>query len=281
MIDKEKLKRRFSRSAKNYDKYANVQKKMGSCLIDNLADYSIGEKNKIKRILEIGCGTGYLTQKLADRYPGADITAVDIAPGMIDLATSNIKYDNVAFICADIEEAYLNDNYDLIISSATFQWLNEFEKTVGKLIGLLSENGILCFSTFGQHTFKELHEAFDRAKHILDIQDDASPGQSFYSLSDLGQTLLSLVGQLNKDALSVHSFESYESEYFDCCIDFLNSVKKIGANKSQRGKNAHSPGLIEKVIEVYDNDYSADDKVVATYHNLYFYLTNDKIHVLA
>ena len=38
---------------------------------------------KIKNILEIGCGTGYLTRALIELFPSAHITAVDIAPGMI------------------------------------------------------------------------------------------------------------------------------------------------------------------------------------------------------
>ncbi|KDR96634.1 malonyl-CoA O-methyltransferase [Peptoclostridium litorale DSM 5388] len=280
MIDKEKLKRRFSRNAKNYDEYANVQKKMGSFLVDNLVKHTIIECSQIKKILEIGCGTGYVTRKLANDYPNAQITAVDIAPGMIELVKSTIQNNNIDFICADIEEIYIVDNYDLIVSNATFQWLNDFEKTVARLIGILNENGILCFSTFGQHTFQELHEAFDKAKNILEIEGAVSPGQVFYSLNDLEQIIYSLMGQNNQNGLNIHSFESYEREYFDRCIDFLNTVKKIGANKSQRGKNTSNPGFIEKVIEIYDNDYSADNKVVATYHNLYFYLVNNRFNAI-
>ena len=280
MIDKEKLKRRFSRNAKNYDKYANVQKKMGSFLVGNLEKHTIIECSQIKKILEVGCGTGYVTRKLANDYPNAQITAVDIAPGMIELVKSTIQNNNVDFICADIEEIDLIGNYDLIVSNATFQWFNDFENTVGRLIGLLSENGTLCFSTFGNNTFKELHEAFDKAKCILEIEGAVSPGQDFYSLNDLEQTIYLLAGQNNHNELDVHSFESCEREYFDCCIDFLNSVKKIGANNSQQGKNTSNPGFIEKVIELYDNEYPAEDKVVATYHNLYFYLVNNRVNAI-
>jgi ubiquinone/menaquinone biosynthesis C-methylase UbiE len=42
------------------------------------------------RILELGCGTGALTERLAARYPDARILAVDAAPRMIDVARERL-----------------------------------------------------------------------------------------------------------------------------------------------------------------------------------------------
>lgn len=268
VIDKEKLKRRFSRNIKNYDKYANVQKKMGDILIDHIKN----DRPHIKNILEVGCGTGYVTQKLIEYFPDAKITAVDIAPGMIEYVKSIIQCDRVNFICEDIEEMNLEDKFDLIISNATFQWFNNLEKTTNRLIRLLNKSGILCFSTFGENTFKELKEAFYKAKHMLKINESISPSQSFYSLNQLQDICNNIITTSSLNDIEICSLESYEHEYFNCCIEFLNSVKKIGANNSQKDRNITTPDFIEKVIEIYDKDYLENDKVVATYHNLYFYI---------
>ncbi|WIF95520.1 malonyl-ACP O-methyltransferase BioC [Caminicella sporogenes] len=267
MIDKEKLKRRFSRNVKNYNKYANVQKKMG----DNLINHIKNDNLHIKKILEIGCGTGYLTKKLINNFSSAKITAVDIAPGMIEYVKFNIKYNNVNFICGDIEEIDLNDKYDLIISNATFQWFNYLEKTIDKLIGLLNINGILCFSTFGKNTFKELGEAFNKAKNILKVSEKVSPSQSFCSSKELFD-ICNNINRNNLKDIEINLLETYEYEYFNCCTDFLYSVKKIGANNSQRGRNITTPDFIKKVIDIYDRDYQKNGKVVATYHILYVYI---------
>ncbi|GIM30697.1 malonyl-[acyl-carrier protein] O-methyltransferase [Clostridium polyendosporum] len=268
VIDKEKLKRRFSRNIKNYDKYANVQKRMG----DILVDYIKNDRSHIKNILEIGCGTGYVTQRLINYFPDAQITAVDIAPGMIEYVKSIIQCDRVNFICEDIEEMKLKDKFDLIISNATFQWFNNLEKTTNQLIELLDKNGILCFSTFGENTFKELNEAFSKAKDMLKINESISPGQSFYSLNQLQDICNNIITTNNVNDMEISSLESYEYEYFNCCIDFLYSIKKIGANNSQKDGNITPPDFIEKVIEIYDKDYLENDRVVATYHTLYFYI---------
>lgn len=268
MIDKEKLRRRFSRNVKNYDKYANIQKKMGDTLVNHIKNDSL----HIKSILEIGCGTGYVTKRLINDFPNAQITAVDIAPGMIEYVKSNIQYDHVNFICGDIEEMDLKDKYDLIISNATFQWFNYLEKTTNKLIGLLNTNGILCFSIFGKDTFKELREAFHKAKNALEISEPVSPSQPFYSLKELYDICNNIITRNNLDDIKIGFLESYEYEYFNCCTDFLYSIKKIGANNSQSGRNITTPDFIEKVIDIYDKDYQKDGKVVATYHILYVYI---------
>ena len=272
MIDKEKLKRRFSRNAKHYSKYASVQKKMGDMLVKKLVD----EHLCFKRILEIGCGTGYVTQALAEHFPAAAITAVDIAPGMIEHIKSTLQYDNVEFICGDIEEMTLNGKYDLIISNATFQWFNHLDKTLVKLAKLLDKNGVLCFSTFGQNTFIELYEAFEKAKELLNISEAVSPGQSFYSLNALQDICKNIVTDNHLDNMEIFSTECYEYEYFDGCTDFLYSIKKIGANNSQSSGSNMIHGFIEKVIELYDRDfmvsYKEKDKVRATYHNIFVYM---------
>lgn len=96
-------------------------------------------------ILEIGCGTGYLTKKLSQQFPEATITAIDFAPGMIEIAKQRINDERVHFLCGDIEEMGLKERYDLIISNATFQWLNDMENTLIRLSHSLKNNGRILF----------------------------------------------------------------------------------------------------------------------------------------
>jgi len=270
MIDKDKLKRRFSRNAKQYDKYAKVQKIMGDKLISIIKD----DNKYFQSILEIGCGTGYVTRALKENFPEAEITAIDIAPGMIEYVKSTTKMKSIKFICGDIEEVVLDKKYDLIISNATFQWFNHFDETLSKLLKSLNSEGTLVFSTFGKETFKELHRAFKKAKDILNINEDVSPGQRFYSLNEIEMICSNVKQDNNLKDMEIYSSESFENEYFDCCKDFLISVKKIGANNSQSSRSITAPDFIERVMEIYDRDYSENNKVRATYHNLFVYMKN-------
>ena len=120
--------------------------------------------NSSIRILELGCGTGYVTEQLSNLFPKAHITAIDFAESMIAVAKTRQNVKNVMFYCEDIERLQLEETYDVIISNATFQWLNDLKQVIRNLFHHLSIDGILLFSTFGQETFQELHTSFQRAK---------------------------------------------------------------------------------------------------------------------
>ena len=179
MIDKQQVKSHFSKNASNYNQYAHVQKKMKDILIKFILQNN-KDFNEIKSILEIGCGTGYLTSTLAEIFPSAHITAVDIAPGMIAEVKSKFISNSLNFICADIEEIELNNTYDIVISNATFQWFNHMPVTLKKLYTSLNPNGMLCFSTFGEYTFRELNECFNNTRQAMSIKEFIYPGQFFY-----------------------------------------------------------------------------------------------------
>lgn len=256
MINKDKVKRRFSKNAKTYDKYANVQKLMGNKLIELLED------KQFDKILEIGSGTGYVTDLLRKKYPHADITAMDIAEGMIDLTSKKMQGLNINFICGDFELADIQDKYDLIISNATIQWFNNHKTSVNKMKSLLNDNGVICISTFGSKTFKELHDTY---KALQDnSMDYIKPGQDFYDSDRLEELMRSEFASENIRVLD----EIYVEKFHDC-MSFFNSIKKIGANNASSSSSVKDPKFILKVIEHYENNYKEDNRVYATYEGLF------------
>ena len=62
MIKKELVQKNFNKSSKSYNEFAFVQKYMATELIN-----FVPEKFSNKRILEIGSGTGILTEKLLQK----------------------------------------------------------------------------------------------------------------------------------------------------------------------------------------------------------------------
>ncbi|PRR84570.1 malonyl-ACP O-methyltransferase BioC [Clostridium vincentii] len=270
MIDKQQVILHFSKNASNYSQYAHVQKKMSDALIEFILENN-KDTFKIKNILEIGCGTGYLTHSLIEIFPSAHITAVDIAPGMIDEIKSKITTNAVDFICSDIEEMDLENTYDIIISNATFQWFNHIPITIKKLYNSLNPKGLLCFSTFGKDTFCELKECFEIAKQAMDIKETIYPGQLFYGLNELAMLCEdALINQNIDNEVLVQNKEILEYEYFNNCKDFFYSIKKIGANNSNKNGRGTSPAFIKKVMNLYNENFRENDKVKATYHCLFY-----------
>jgi len=260
LINKTLLQKRFSENAPTYDQFAQVQKKMAQMLTDSI-------ETSPQRILEIGCGTGYMTERLCRLFPHAEISAVDFAPGMLEVARKRLQGRQVEFICGDIEEMKaFGGPFDLIISNAAFQWFNQLENTIHRLFLSLAPGGSMHFSTFGESTFCELHTSFKRATQHAGVEAPA-PGQSFFTLIELIALCQRAVGLIGNGY--VNGKEELEIETFANVRDFFYSIKKIGATNSNTTKYSQRPSLLKNMMRFYEQDFRKDDQVMATYHCLY------------
>lgn len=260
MIDKQLVQKRFSERAKTYDQFANVQKKMADALMSRIAI-------RPSAILEIGCGTGYLTEKLRRAFPHAYITAVDIAEGMIAMAKARLGDDRIVWRCADIEEMDILARYDLIISNATFQWLNDAERTIARLSSALNEGGQFLFSTFGASTFHELHASFAAALKQQHITEALRIGPSFPTLAEW----ISCCQRAS--AAIVDGSETFETERFPSVRDFFLSLRHIGATNSTTGRYCQRPSVFKAMMKEYEQRFSENGHIQATYHCLFIDIT--------
>lgn len=145
---------RFSRAAETYAESAEVQREVVDELMARLPSGSPA------RILEIGCGTGHLTEKLLTAYPQAQIDAIDIAPGMIDFCRRNFEPDpRLHWQVCDVLEFRPAGKYDLIVSSSAIHWVSDLQALFVQLRTDLAEGGTLAFSLMLENTFHELYDA--------------------------------------------------------------------------------------------------------------------------
>ena len=74
-----------------------------------------------ERVLDLGCGTGHLTQQIADA--GADVVGIDSSPGMIEQSRSN--FPGLSFLVADAASFNLPDEFDAVFSNAVLHWIKD------------------------------------------------------------------------------------------------------------------------------------------------------------
>jgi ubiquinone/menaquinone biosynthesis C-methylase UbiE len=82
-----------------------------------------------QRVLDVGCGTGYLLRTLARRYPEADqLSGIDAAPNMIETATSLTDDARVSLAVGVAERLPFPDaSIDLVVSSTSFDhWSDQY-----------------------------------------------------------------------------------------------------------------------------------------------------------
>jgi len=154
-IDKNRVKNAFLKAVNSYDDSAYVQKEMAEYLSKFLSQE---HKDKyFKSVLEIGCGTGFLTKEIISSNNVEQYYLNDLSDKYLDIIKDKIDFD-FKFIAGDIEEVYLENKYDLIISNAAIQWLNDIPIFFKKMDCHLNNGGLFIFSTFGDFNLYEINE---------------------------------------------------------------------------------------------------------------------------
>ena len=136
-----------------YDDKHSFVWKMAEGLLELLAAQP-GEK-----ILDIGCGTGHLSAKIA--ACGAQVAGVDRSPEMIQLAQA--AYPEIRFEVADATKIPLEGPFDAVFSNATLHWIKEPERVVAEISRLLRPGGRFVAEFGGKRNIAELMAAAERA----------------------------------------------------------------------------------------------------------------------
>lgn len=100
-------------------------------------------------VLEIGCGTGQLTESLAGY--GFTVTAIDIGPSMIAAAQRRLAGSAVSFQVVSFEDLTAAEaSFDLIASGTAFHWVDP-EVKFSKSVRLLRPGGWLAVLATEEH----------------------------------------------------------------------------------------------------------------------------------
>ncbi len=158
-IDSKRVSERFRRSLASYDREAVVQREVGEHLVALLGDRG---DLRSDRVLDIGCCTGAVTEILCAAHPVRTLFLNDLVAECCHYAARRLALrvvDAVETLPGNIETITLPDSLDLVVSSSTFQWVEDLAGCLRKIAGALLPGGYLACSLFGPGTmaqFKEL-----------------------------------------------------------------------------------------------------------------------------
>lgn len=101
----------------------------------------VEKKERPLKILEVGCGNGWLSAKLS-AIKGSAITGSDINKTELEQAKKVFSdKKNVSFIEIDIRDIDTEEKFDVIIFAASIQYFSSFENVINTALSYLSENG--------------------------------------------------------------------------------------------------------------------------------------------
>ncbi|NHN83046.1 dethiobiotin synthase [Acetobacter musti] len=230
-------------AADDYDTAASVQRLTARRLMTRIRS-AFGE-HAPARILEFGCGTGALTALLCETWPEADITATDIAPGMLARAQARCG-KGVTFVRMDMAEpekaTAVQGPFDLICGNLALQWAESREKVLSALAGLLAPSGVLAVSTLASESFTEWKVAHEA--------ENVSAGIRLYpTLQTLAESWPERSSCLAGRWLSETLIEQPESG-----LAFLRGLRRIGATEPLPGSRPLTPGVMRRVLRRFDKN---------------------------
>lgn len=98
------------------------------------------------RILDLGCGTGEITRRLAARYPDADLVGIDILEGNLEIArrASDTVADHVRYEQGDaFALGYADAHFDLVVCRHLSQAVPDFGLALDEMTRVLKSGGWL------------------------------------------------------------------------------------------------------------------------------------------
>ena len=126
--------------ASTYDRVADPMARWGAAVIERLPLH--GDE----RVLDAGCGSGRVTELLADRLPDGQVVALDGSPSMIDAARQRLARfgDRIEYVVADLGAPLpIEGELDAILSTATFHWVPDHDVLFANLAGVTRPGGWL------------------------------------------------------------------------------------------------------------------------------------------
>lgn len=250
-LDKALARRSFSHAADHYDEAAALQQEVGKRLLERLQLVKL----QPQRVLDLGCGTGGLTQGLLQHYTKAKVVALDIAFPMLQHSRRRGRWlRRPVPVCADAERLpFRNHSFDLLISNLMLQWCHDLDQAFAEFRRVLAPGGLLLFTSFGPDTLQELRAswaAVDRYTHV----------NAFMDMHDVGDALLR--AGLAEPVMDVERM----AVTYDGVRDLMKDLKQIGAHNVTAGRAHGLTGRrrMAQMITAYEQ-FRHDGRLPASY----------------
>lgn len=258
-LNRQLVRRHFSSQADEYDRYARVQARV----VDRLVAIA-GEVGLAAGLcLEIGSGTGHLSDQLWRRTPQLEPVVSDLAHTMTRRAAQRLN--GCPALDADAASLPFQPNsICTVVSSSVYQWVDDLTAAFAEVERVLVPGGVFLFALFGEQSLHELRASHRRALAELEV-GRPSHAQQFPSEQAVGRALRGSGLQITQ------LFSELEEDFHANVPALLRSLKKIGAGNasSQRPPGLASRQVMQRMIDIYHAEFGSVAGIPSTYQVVY------------
>lgn len=252
------IAQQFGSSPDYYHRNAELQREVSERLINSLKPWR--DILPDGPILELGCGTGFLTEQLADLYPERELIVSDLSPGMLDFCRTRLgERKGIRYLQMDAEDLEERPReLAMSISSFTAQWFRDPALALGRWLEVTRPGGLMLASMPGNDSFPEWRRQCER----LGLPFTGNP------LPDTEEMVI----KLSAGPAQVDYFEDTVTRRFPSATDFFRHLKRIGAGTRVGGR---SLGAKEMKLLIREWDRESGGPVSVSYHLLFLAVKRD------
>lgn len=213
------IAQRFSAAAPHYQRHAAVQQRSAQRLFDLCQQTFLSTP---QHLVDVGCGTGFVTALLARAYPHSEITALDIAPGMVQQCVQGLAaHHNVRGVVADGARLPLRPPLNLLVSNLCLQWFEDWSAVLRHWAGHTQQIALSVPVAGSFSHWQQAHERAEQPCGLLAFPD----AQALH-------TYASTLGEVKFFAVET------DNTHYPHALDFARDLRGLGADAPRAGHRA-------------------------------------------
>lgn len=247
----------FELAVGSYDQHAGIQKRAAQILLDLLDSHTRLGGIPAGPILEIGCGTGFLSEGLVQRFCATHpLTISDRSLTMVAAAQTKLAgcsgEKGLNFQGLDGEQVDASNTYALIAANFVIQWFEDPLNGILKLLNALQPGGWLALSFPSCHSFQQFRQACEKAEVPVPLKALPDP-----------TPILGVLWPITQECAFQQEFIA--SSYANGRA-FLRHFKSIGATQKNPERRL-SPTQLRHLLNTWESHTPGD--VTVDYHAVF------------
>lgn len=240
-LNKNLVAQRFAKAGQTYSEHAIVQKQICQNLTGLVQQFC---PRMMSRVFEIGCGSGNLTRLLATSFQFEEFILNDL---YADVQQHFSHPENLKWLIGDVETLDFPQQLDMIVSGSALQWMQDLQHLLKRCNEALTEQGWLCFSTFG-------------SQNLMEIKELTGQGLSYWSVENWNSALIQAGFEI------LHLSESETQLYLDSPKAVLQHLKATGVTAT--AQHRWTKQTLQQFYQDYDR-FKCVEGYSLTYHPIY------------
>ena len=239
-------------------------------MTSTLSYVQYGEENVLElldikpgeRILDLGCGTGHLTQEIKNH--GAEVVGIDASAEMIEQASR--KNPEVSFAVADATDFHFDEKFDAVFSNATLHWIHKADEAIGHIYDSLKTDGRFVAEMGGKDNMKQMIAATQKVLEKYSYHKLAE--RKAWYFPSLGEYTSKLEKAGFRVTFAIHFDRPTLLQ--DGCVGVAKWLNMFGDTFFEGIDEIEKKQIVAEITDLLEPDYNIDGEWYADYVRLRF-----------